>query len=247
MSELDPEDTAPAGPQDTQSSDQSKSKLRSAWDAWTSRPENNAALLQFGIAMLQPRAPGQSGIGQFANAVGQGAEASDRNIAAQRAEADSAARRDIASREAGARETTAGAYAQSVKDQAAGRGKGGSSLTLAMRQQMEFNKWLRAPADPIAVDPVVAALQKEFPDIKSKGDLLANPAARRRALQLFSSAGGGDSEDSPDDTAGADTGTSPASVAPASAASQKRPVYDKATGVLKGYWYPDRGYVPNGP
>jgi hypothetical protein len=216
MRGLDPEEEAPspAGPQDTQSSDQSKSGLRKAWDDWTARPENNAALLQFGISMLQPRAPGQSVMGAFANSIGQGAEASDRNVAAQTAAADSAVNRDVKTREAGSREMTAGAYAQSVKDQAAGKSGKGSSLTLQMRQQIEFNKWLRQPSDPLSVDPVVQSLQKEFPEIKSKGDLLANPAARRRALQIFSSAGGGDSEDE-GDTSGATPTAAGATPAPA--------------------------------
>lgn len=194
MSELDPDDTPPAGAQDTQSSDQSKSKLRAAWDAWTSRPENNAALIQTGIAMLQPRAPGQSGIGAFANAIGEGAAASDRNVATQRAEADAAANREFKSREAGAREVNANAYAQAVKNMAEGKGKG-SGLTIDMRKQMEFNKWVRAPSDPLAVDPIVQALQKDFPEIKTKGDILANKAAKARAYQIFAGAGGGDSED----------------------------------------------------
>lgn len=216
MRALDPEDSAPspAGPQDTQSSDQSKSGLRKAWDEWTARPENNAALLQFGISMLQPHAPGQTQLGAFANSIGQGAEASDRNVAAQNAAEDSALNRDVKSREAASRETTAGAYAQSVKDQAAGKAGKGSSLTSLMRQQIEFNKWLRAPSDPLAADPIVQALQKEFPDIKSKGDLLANPRARQRAFQLLSSAGIGDSEDG-EGTAAPTAGANPTPTATA--------------------------------
>lgn len=185
MSELDPADTPPAGPQDTQSSDQSQSKLRAAWDAWTSRPENNAFLLQTGIALLQPHSPGQTQLGAFANSIGSGAEAADRNVAAQRAEADAAAKRDFQDREAGARETTANAYSQSVRQQA-GKGINGS-LAIQKLGIQAYNKWLNAPEDTTGFmkDGILQAIQKQFPDVKSKGDLLANPAAAAAAKRYF--------------------------------------------------------------
>src|SRR5262245_35045367 len=79
---------------DTQSTDNSKSGVRRAWDAFSSRPENTAALLQFGIAMMQPRAQGQSSLGQFANSIGEAGEAATRNIAAQNLERDREAQRE---------------------------------------------------------------------------------------------------------------------------------------------------------
>jgi hypothetical protein len=226
---LDPEDQSPAGPQDTQSSDQSKPGLRAAWDAWTSRPENNAALLQFGLAMLQPRSPGQSGVGQFANAVGQGAEASDRNISAQRAETDAEAARTFKKEESSARTTTAQAYADQVRQGATKTDKVGAQG--ALRLQSDFRKWLAKPEDTtgLSVDPIVGALSKQFPGVKTKADLLSDPAARSAAFKLFSSQLAEPEEET--DTAPGATTSSPAPAqggAPAvQPAPQARIVYDK--------------------
>lgn len=226
---LDPEDTSPAGPQDSQSSDQSKPGLRAAWDAWTSRPENNAALLQFGLAMLQPRSPGQSGVGQFASAIGQGAEASDRNVAAQRAEADAEANRTFKKEESGARNVTAQAYAEQVRQGATKPDKIGAQS--ALRLQSDFRKWLAKPEDTtgLSVDPIVGALSKQFPGVKTKADLLSDPAARSAAFKLFSSQIAEPDEES--DTSGGtppSPSPAPAQVAPAvQPAPQSRTVYDK--------------------
>lgn len=250
MSALDPTDEGPAGPQDSASSDQSKSGLRQAWDAWTSRPENNAALLQTGIALLQPRAPGQSGIGAFANAIGEGAQASERNVASQRAEEDAASNRSVKEREAGSREVTAQAYADQVAQ--GGKGKSGG-LQGRIATQRAFNQWLSKPTDETNTtsDPIVKALQRSFPDVKTKADILANPQALAAARRLYET-----SVAEPDEDTGLPASSaSPAGTPPpAAAAAQQpaqpapvagRPVYNKATGALAGYWYQDRGFVPN--
>lgn len=54
------------------------------WGQWQQRlqdPAFRAGLIQSGLAMLQPVAPGQSPLGHIASGVGQGFEAHDRNIA----------------------------------------------------------------------------------------------------------------------------------------------------------------------
>jgi hypothetical protein len=86
-------------------------------------------------------------------------------------------------------------------------------------------------------DPILEALQKQFPNVKTKGDLLANPQALGAARKLFET-----NLAEPDEETGL-----PSSAAPAAptAPSAPKPVYDQATGKLKGYYYPDRGYVPN--
>lgn len=245
MSALDPEDVGPAGPQDSQSSDQSKSGLRQAWDAWTGRPENNAALLQFGIAMLQPHAPGQSSLGAAANALGEAGQASERNVAGQAAEEERLASRSIKEREAGSREVTAQAYADQVSQ---GKAKVGG-LQGRIATQRAFNQWLNKPTDETGMtsDPIVKALQRSFPDVKSKADLLANPQALAAARRLYET-----SLAEPDEDTGAAPAASPpggvappAAAAPAApAAAPGRPVYNKASGALAGYWYPDKGFVP---
>lgn len=241
MSDFDPTDTSIQG--DTQSTNNSQSGVRRAWDAFTSRPENNAALLQFGLAMLQPRAPGQTGLGQFANAVGQGAEASSRNVEAQQAEDKQASEIENKKSEAESRRITANAYSRQVDNPGgASSGRGASNM---IKLQQDFNRWLRSPEDQTGLtsDPIVAALRKQYPDIKTKGDLINNPAALAAARQLFTRSSGNVASDSTDE----EVGTAPAPApAPATPPQSGRPVYQKGTGKLMGYWYPDRGYVPNG-
>lgn len=237
MRGLDPEQTDPnpTVPSDSQSTDQSKSGLRAAWDAWTSRPENNAALLQTGLALLQPRAPGQSAVGQFANAIGQGAEASQRNVGEQQAEQKTAAEQDIKRREAAARETTAGAYAEQVKSSKEGKGGDKAAAKSALQTQMAFQKWLRTPEDATGLtnDPTLGAVAKMFPDVKTKADLLANPQARQAAFNIYktnfaepSDEEGGGTASPP--AAGAVPAPSSTSTAPAPAAPTPKIVYDKA-------------------
>ena len=54
------------------------------WSEFFANPQVQAALLQFGVSALQPKAPGQSTAGALASAVGQGAEAATRVGTAQR-------------------------------------------------------------------------------------------------------------------------------------------------------------------
>jgi hypothetical protein len=49
--------------------------LGSQWSQWVGKPANRAALMQFGIAMLQPVQQGETGTSHFANAIGSGGEA----------------------------------------------------------------------------------------------------------------------------------------------------------------------------
>lgn len=189
---FDPNSEEPVVPQDTQSSDVSKpSGLRRAWDAWTSKPENNAAMLQFGLNMLQPRAPGQSALGQFASSIGAGAEASGRETALQTAEQKSEEELALKQRGAASKEQETGAYSKYMGAQAenVGAKKGGVSGRIAT--QRSFNTWLAKPPDPLSAslgqtgDPILEAIQKQFPEVKTKGDLLSNPKALGAARRLF--------------------------------------------------------------
>lgn len=230
MTGLDPEDAdvSPAGPQDSQSSDQSQSGVRKAWDAWTSRPENNAALLQFGLAMLQPRAAGQSGIGSVANAIGQGAEASERNVASQQATEKQQSELEDKKSAASARTTTAQAYADQVKQSGTKTDK--SAMQGALRQQADFRKWLAKPEDAtgLSTDPIVGSVSKQFPEVKSKADLLGNPAALKAARDLFTAQVADPSDDEGTGASATPPATAPAAAAATpSAASQPRVIYDK--------------------
>lgn len=55
------------------------------WSDWSGKPENRALLLQAGVNIAQPRAPGQSMVGHIASGIGAGVEAQERNVADQRA------------------------------------------------------------------------------------------------------------------------------------------------------------------
>lgn len=232
---FDPTDQTPA----PQAEDESKpSNLRKAWDIWTSHPSNNAAMLQFGLNMLSPQS---SGFGsQLAGAVGGAAEASTRNVAAEEEQRKELEAERIKQEESAARTTTAGAYARQVEQ--GGKKTGGLAGQIAT--QRAFNSWLAKPSDETGLtsDPILQALKRQFPDIKTKGDLIANPQAIRAARNLF-----GQSMAEPDEDTGAPVAPTGGAAPPSPAAAPgAKPVYDQNTGQIKGYWTPGKGYVPNG-
>lgn len=203
MSDFDPTDTPAPG--DTQSTNNAQGGVRKAWDAWTSDPANNAFLLQTGLALLQPRSPGQSGVGQFANAIGQGAEAGGRNVEAREAEQAQQAKQSTQQQEADARTTNAEAYKDAVKNSVSG--KSGTSNVIKLQQ--DFNRWLKSPEDAIGAtkDALTEAFKKRHPDVKEKADIINNPQYLNEARQLFTQMQGGVAEGS--------TESSPTAVAPA--------------------------------
>jgi hypothetical protein len=84
-------------------------KLLDGWNSWVDKPNNRAALMQFGIAMLQPMGMGETGASHFANSVGAAGEAGQRVTGQEqqaRKEDTSATLREAT---AGAREQTANA------------------------------------------------------------------------------------------------------------------------------------------
>ena len=231
---FDPEDAAPG---DTSSEDASKPGFQKAWSQWTSKPENNAALLQFGLAMLQPRSPGQSAIGAAANAVAEGGQAGGRVIAANKADEQTAAAEEDKqalrsnqriTAEAGANANNA--YADNLR--ANGGAKGNTSAALKLQQG--FRSYLVKPEDStgLQVDPILGAVQKKFPNIKTKADLIADPAARAEAMRIYATV---------DPEADATTAPTPpvaASVAPPSgglAVGTQKQFRDKATGAMKTF------------
>lgn len=220
---LDPEedDTTAAAPGDNSSSDASTGKFQKAWEAWQSRPENNAALLQFGISMLQPHAAGQSGIGAAANAIGEAGQAANRSITSQNTEADrataeedKAALRTNQGKTADAALINANAYASGVKNNSGG--KGGPQA--AIRAQSNFNAWINKD-DYGQGDAVLDALKQAHPEIKTKADILRNPQLRAEAYQIFKSASPTINDD------GSDGGVPPAPSQTPAATPQLRTIY----------------------
>lgn len=188
---LDPEDDT--APSDTSSANASESGVHKAWSAWTSKPENNAALLQFGIAMMQPRPQGQTGIGQFANSIGEAGAASDRNLASQQADQDREAKRtdqetknELTKAQTEAARTNANAYSR-IADAQTGGGGNKSALSNQFKVQQAFRQWMAKPEDTSGMtqDPLLGAVKKEFPGVQTKADLTSNPAAAKRAFEIY--------------------------------------------------------------
>ena len=69
-----PQAAPPPGPDDTGGAP--ASDLAGQWSDWISKPNNRAALMQFGVAMLQPVQQGETSLSHAANAVAYGGEAS---------------------------------------------------------------------------------------------------------------------------------------------------------------------------
>lgn len=81
--------------------------LAEQWKGWINAPENRAALMQFGLAMMQPVGLGQTPVGAFGQAAGAGMEARDRSITEQEAKATQAEETALKRRQVGAGELTA--------------------------------------------------------------------------------------------------------------------------------------------
>lgn len=76
---LDPsvQATPQPGPDNAGGANVAPGGLMDQWGQWMGKPSNRAALMQFGIAMLQPMQQGETGSSHFANAVGSGGQAAE--------------------------------------------------------------------------------------------------------------------------------------------------------------------------
>lgn len=141
-----------------------------------SKPENRAALMQASIALLQPINPGQTPLGAFGQAVGQGAAARSRNLASRQAEQTQAQELSLKNRQVTADETRADAslMAATGKDKSGRPISAGQAATLADRQHA---RWLayaqKAESDSQYTDNPID---------------LANPDARNALWEKFQAA-----------------------------------------------------------
>jgi hypothetical protein len=146
------------------------SDLTSGWNAWINKPNNRAALAQFGIAMLQPMGMGETGVGHFANAVGAAGEA-HRHVTTQEQQ-DERSRTEAELRESRARaaETSANAaetrayysgensrlraenantsnFAKNLQAQSAARARYDKYVTDPLREgdPLPYDQWIRSP------------------------------------------------------------------------------------------------------
>lgn len=160
--------------------------LANQWRDWINQPDNRAALMQFGVAMLQPMGMGESILTHGANAIGEGGEAAGRVHETEAKRAGEASLADYRDRTAGAREDTAGARVLSAENR--GGVTATASFTAKMRQDAAFRKWASSPEDLTGGDPIVKAL-----GAKSKGEIIADPVLRDKARKLYKEIGeGGD-------------------------------------------------------
>lgn len=87
------------------------------WRGWLSDPGNRAALMQFGISLMQPIAPGQTPIGHFGSALGSAGEAISRREKQDLAEAEVGSKAQLRESAAQLAETRANAAVQNIGHQ----------------------------------------------------------------------------------------------------------------------------------
>lgn len=131
------------------------------WSEFFANPQVQAALLQFGVSALQPRAPGQSTGGAIASAVGQGAQAATRVGAAETARTQQALKTEQEATRIGLEERRTAAGERTA---AAGERRVGIAEQQASTAQKRLD---------VQVDQFTRRLQQEF---KIEGDKAANKA-----------------------------------------------------------------------
>src|SRR5215469_8944452 len=122
--------------------------IRQAWSDWTSRPENNAALINFGLQMMQP--------------VGAGLEAGGRVSTQEEARQRADEAEALKERAMELKEEETGIYGQDVRSKIAQRGLG---MQDSLKRQAAWNKWSLAASKPDDLvsgessDPVVQRIR----------------------------------------------------------------------------------------
>jgi hypothetical protein len=106
-----PDTTQPAPPQAAQAMGKD---VAGQWRDWIQNPENRASLMQFGIALMQPIGVGQTPIGHFGQALGQGGEAADRVQREEMAKQKLASESDLREQRANLAEQRAGVVGQNL-------------------------------------------------------------------------------------------------------------------------------------
>lgn len=156
-------DTAPPAP------GFSPGNLYDSWNKWIDKPNNRAALMQFGIAMLQPVGMGETGVSHFANAVGAAGQAGQRVTEQQQAQEKHESEIDTRETRARAAETSANAaemraiygqenaqlraqnaqtsnLARMLSAQAAARAKYDNyQLITPKGEQLSYSDWIKTP------------------------------------------------------------------------------------------------------
>lgn len=153
-----------------------------SWTDWMTKPENQAAFIQMGAALMQPIGFGQTMSGHVGQAIGEGGEALTRNQAVQRAESKDARAADIEERKVATLEERAAA-ATTRANRAPGTGRGGAakpvSLTSIFNQTRQDERAMRRAV-------VDAARRQAASDAaKAKDVLNPDPSFKPRTEQDY--------------------------------------------------------------
>ena len=177
--ERTPQQALPQTAKPGQSEDDSQTgTLSKAWNAWTSRPENNAAMINFGLSMMNP-APGNL-LSNIGYGIGSAAEGMGANVKRQEERQQYEEAQALKEEEQARKEEETGYYGQSVRSAAAARAGGGAALRLNMikanlKAGNDFDKWAYTKDDLTGPDPRMENIMRLHPEIKSKADYLRSP------------------------------------------------------------------------
>jgi hypothetical protein len=213
-----------------------QSGLKRAWDSWTSRPENNAALMNFGLSMMNP-APGNF-LSNVGYGLGAAAEGMSANVKKQEERQQYEEGMALKEEEQARKERETDIYGQSVR-QAGARAAAGGITPVKMWQarikaQMDFDKQLDAPGTGMG-DTMWEELSKQkYPGkFKNKFEYKNSPEYQRDREAYIK-------QHTSEQLAGMDlsggTGLMPGGGGGEGALPPgARPTYDAATGAPTGY------------
>ena len=142
--------TPPSGdgqnpPQPAQGTQGQGSDVAGMWRNWIGDPSNRAALMQFGISLMQPISPGQNTLGHVGEALGSAGEAVARKRAIDLKEQEAASKADLREAqairsEAGARELSGTAAAREAGAEAKLRQVDTAGQMLTLREALGSQK-----------------------------------------------------------------------------------------------------------
>lgn len=168
--------------------------LQEKWRSWLADPANRAALIQSGVALMQPVSIGQSPFGHLGQAIGAGAEASarygdqvrkDEEFAAQ--QEDRKFKRGVASEELGLEKRKVGVMEQnaaSLQEYRKNAPRGLTSLFARNDDQLTAKLWAAAKAEADNHNNSLDAFNDDFVP-RTPQDFLGDPAWISKTTQVL--------------------------------------------------------------
>jgi hypothetical protein len=173
--------------------------LTGGWNKWINKPNNRAALMQFGIAMLQPMGFGETGLGHLASSVGSAGEA-HQNVTkeAQQAEKSSTEAELRESRARAAETTSNAAELRALQTGENQRLRAENQGTTTLARQLQAQAQARRAYD-------------EYVHKTNQDNLIADKPASILDYPTWLKSGGGAAAESASELG---TGTTPSATAP---------------------------------